>query len=71
MPINNLKYKIKKKKCDILRRKKAHKIFFEFTKDKNLDKNLIKLLFILLPFSYFENFENLKHAVKDVKKIKT
>lgn len=70
IPVNNLKYKIKKKKCDILKRKKAHKIFFELTKDKNLDKNLIKLLFILLPFSYFENFENLKHAVKDVKKLK-
>lgn len=69
-PANNSKYKIKKKKCDIIRRKKAYKIFFEFAKDKNLDKNLIKLLFILLPFSYFENFENLKFAVKDIKKLK-
>lgn len=70
IPVDNSKYKIKKRKCDILRRKKAHKIFSEFTKYKNLDKNLIKLLFILLPFSYFENFENLEHAVKDKKKIK-
>ena len=69
-PIKNLKYEIKKKKCDISKRKKAYKIFFEFAKDKNLDQNLIKLLFILLPFSYFENFENLKISIKDYKKLK-
>jgi putative transferase (TIGR04331 family) len=69
-PIDNIKYKSKKKNCDILNRKKAYEIFLELAKDKNLDKNLIKLLFIFLPFSYLENFENLKFVVKDIKKIK-